>query len=76
MKIVVPMSEICDRSLSDLIHYLISSLLIADRHSDNRRNNMSLICSAVIQYLQQSDFVSLGCELQCGIWRDRQSAIN
>ena len=55
MKIVVPMSEICSAcSLSNLIHChgSISSLLIADRHSDSRRNNMSFICSAVIQYLQ------------------------
>ena len=39
MKISVPKSEICDRSVSDLIHWhgSISSLLIADRHSDNRR---------------------------------------
>ena len=38
--------------------------------------SMSFICSTVIQYLQYSDFVSVGCELQCGIWRDRQSAMD
>ena len=43
MKIVVAMSEICRLFLSDLIHYhmyqgSMSSLLIADHHSDGRRN--------------------------------------
>ena len=42
MKIVVPMSEICGWSLSDLIHChgSMSSLLITDRHSDGRRISM------------------------------------
>ena len=37
--------------------------------------SMSFICSTVIQYLQLSYFMSVGCELKCGIWRDRQSAM-
>ena len=66
-----PMTEICGWSLSDLTHChcSISSLLIADRHRDSRRNNMSFICSAVIQYLQESDFVNVlgvNCNVRFG----------
>ena len=74
MKIFVLMSEICARSLTDLIHChgSTSSLLIADRHRDNRLND-KVSFAPLLFYT----FVSAGCELQCGInWRDRQSAKN
>ena len=55
MKNVVPMSEIHSLSLSDLIHCYgsMSSLLIADRHSDGTvpEISTSFIYSTVIQYL-------------------------
>ena len=61
MKIVVPMAEICGWSLSDLIHChgFISSLLIADRHSDSRRNNMSFMSYSLL-------IIKWFCE--CWVW--------